>query len=416
MEAVAPELPGAKNEIDARGLTILPAVVDVHVHFNEPGRTEWEGAFSGSRALAAGGGAVFFDMPLNSSPCTVDGASFDEKRAALSQSSVADFGLWGGIVPGNRESLPELAERGVIGFKAFLCDSGLPEFPRATNYTLYEGMRVAARYNLPVAVHAEYNSVVGSLARRAVAEGRTSVRDYLESRPVLAEVEAIGRAGLLAREANCKLHLVHASCGSAVRAALEARAMGTDISIETCPHYLFFTGEDMERMGAVLKCAPPLRSAAERDNLWELVAEGDVDVIASDHSPAPAARKHASSFFDVWGGIAGVQSTLSVLLDSNRALPLARIAQLTATTPAARFGLARKGRIEAGCDADLVLIDLNTSYELTVRSLLQRHPLSPYLGKRFRGVVRRTIRGGETIYADGAATASCTGKWIGNRT
>ena len=201
--AIAPGLPGAAEEIDARGLTVFPGLIDVHVHFNEPGRTEWEGAATGSSALAAGGGTLFFDMPLNSSPCTVNAAAFDAKRAALERASHTDFALWGGIVPGNRESLPELAERGVIGFKAFMADSGLPEFPRSDDRTLYEGMRTAARLGLPVAVHAENQELLGSPGR--------SIREYLDSRPVLAEIEAIRRAALLAREAGAKLHIVHIS-------------------------------------------------------------------------------------------------------------------------------------------------------------------------------------------------------------
>src|SRR5712671_1845237 len=173
ISAIGPELPGAKREIDARGLTVFPGVIDIHLHFNEPGRTEWEGAASGSRALAAGGGTLFFDMPLNSSPCTVGAREFDQKRSALEAASIADFGLWGGIVPGNKEELAALAERGVIGFKAFLCDSGLAEFPRADDLTLYEGMREAARLKLPVAVHAESEEITSALSKRLIGAGKS---------------------------------------------------------------------------------------------------------------------------------------------------------------------------------------------------------------------------------------------------
>lgn len=196
------ELPGCPDEIDARGLTVFPGLIDVHLHFNEPGRTEWEGISTGSRSLAAGGGTLFFDMPLNSSPCTLHGESFDLKRRAMEQLSITDFGLWGGLVPGNLKELDELAGRGVIGFKAFLSDSGLPEFPRADDLTLYEGMRVAARHDLPVAVHAESEELTKGLSTRIRQAGGTGVRDYLNSRPVIAELEAIQRAALLAREAG----------------------------------------------------------------------------------------------------------------------------------------------------------------------------------------------------------------------
>src|SRR5947207_4217388 len=234
ISAVGPELPGGAKEIDARGLMVLPGVIDIHVHFNEPGRTEWEGAASGSRALASGGGTLFFDMPLNSSPCTVGPREFDQKRAAVERSSVTDFALWGGIVPGNRAALAELAECGVIGFKAFMADSGLPEFPRADDLTLFEGMQEAAKLGLPVAVPAASNELVRALTRRALDEGRRSVRDYLDSRPVMAEVAAIRRALLLAEETGAKLHIVHVSSGRGVAAALEARRRGVDVTIETC--------------------------------------------------------------------------------------------------------------------------------------------------------------------------------------
>ena len=312
--AIGPELPGAAEEIDARGLHIFPGLIDVHLHFNEPGRTEWEGAATGSRALAAGGGTLFFDMPLNSTPCTVNAEAFDRKRAALAASSITDFGLWGGLIPGNVPELAALADRGVVGFKAFLCDSGLPEFPRTDDVTLFEGLCEAARLGLPVAVHAESQEITQGLTQRIAPQERGGVRAFLRSRPVIAELEAIQRACLLAREAGAKLHIVHVSSGRGVALAAEARAHGTDVSIETCPHYLFFTGEDMERLGAIAKCAPALRDATERDALWAQLLAGTVDIVASDHSPAPPEMK-TGDFGRAWGGIAGVQSTLAVLLD-----------------------------------------------------------------------------------------------------
>ncbi|SPE37311.1 Allantoinase [Candidatus Sulfopaludibacter sp. SbA6] len=404
ISAIAPELCGDAHEIDARGLTVFPGLIDVHVHFNEPGRTEWEGAASGSQALAAGGGTMYFDMPLNSSPCTVGGAEFDAKRAALERASLTDFALWGGIVPGNRGALAGLAERGVIGFKAFMADSGLPEFPRCDDLTLYEGMREAARLGLPVAVHAENTGLV-----RPMGTG-TGVRDYLDSRPVLAEVEAIQRATLLASEAGAKLHIVHISSGRGVAAALEARARGVDVSIETCPHYLWFTEEDMERMGAVAKCAPPLRPAAERDRLRAALLQGEIDIVASDHSPAPLQMKRDENFFRVWGGIAGVQSTLAVL--SRTGLLACPIARVTAENPARRFGLANKGRLAVGCDADFALLDLEAEFTVTRASLFQRHGLSPYVGSTFRGAVRRTVLRGETIFENGKITRHGGGRMI----
>jgi allantoinase len=400
--AIGPELKASGEEIDARGLTVLPALIDVHVHFNEPGRTDWEGAATGSQALAAGGGAAFFDMPLNSSPCTVDASAFDAKLEALERCSIADFALWGGIVPGNRDRLAELAERGVVGYKAFMADSGLPEFPRSDDRTLYEGMREAARLGLPVAVHAENQELVQPGAG-------ASVTDYLASRPVLAEVEAIQRAALLAGEAGAKLHIVHVSSGRGVAAALEARAKGVDLSIETCPHYLFFTEEDLERLGAVAKCAPPLRSASERKWLVRSVLRGDIDIVASDHSPAPLEMKQDHNFFRVWGGIAGVQYTLAVLLEL---ATLERIAELTAANPARRFGLTGKGRLSVGHDADFTLLDLDARQTASPDHLFQRNRHTPYLGTTFHGVVRRTVRRGETIFENGRIVARSRGRMI----
>jgi len=409
--AIGPELTGGSESVDASGLVVMPALIDVHLHFNEPGRTEWEGAQTGSRALAAGGGTVFFDMPLNSTPCTVNAREFDRKRQALEAVSITDFGLWGGLVPGSVGEMAELAARGAVGFKAFMCDSGLPEFPRADDITLLDGMREAARLGLPIAVHAESESLTRGYSARATAR---DARAFLESRPVICELEAIERALLFASDTGVALHIVHVSSGRGVALAAKARAGGVDVSIETCPHYLFFTEDDLERLGTVAKCAPPLRGAGECEALWQHVASGSVDIIASDHSPTEPARK-AGDFFQAWGGIAGVQSTLPILLDRGhhaRALPLERIATLVATTPAQRFRIAGKGSIRIGNDADLVLVDPNQSLTLRTEDLQQRHKISPYIGVTFRGTLRRTLRRGETIFADDRITARTTGRFV----
>ena len=408
---VAPDLTGGRDEIDARGLFVVPGVIDVHLHFNEPGRTEWEGAATGSRALAAGGGTLFFDMPLNSTPCTVNARAFDRKHAALEASSITDFGLWGGLVPESVGEMAEMAARGVVGFKAFMCNSGLPEFPRADDVTLFDGLREAARLGLPVAVHAESEELTRGLAERITAR---TARAFLDSRPVIAELDAIQRALLLAREASAKLHIVHVSSGRGVAMAAEARAKGVDVSIETCPHYLFFTEDDAERLGTVAKCAPPLRSSVEQHALWGELLGGHVDIVASDHSPTTPAMKEGD-FVSAWGGIAGVQSTLAVLLERGchaRNLPLERITALLAAEPARRFRIAGKGSLLAGQDADVTLIDVNDRFTLSADDLHQRHKMSPYLGASFRGRVRRTIRRGETIYMDGQITAQGGGRLV----
>jgi len=408
---VSPEVTGGRSEIDARGLFVLPGLIDVHLHFNEPGRTDWEGGASGSRALAAGGGTLFFDMPLNSTPCTVNAREVDRKSAALEACSITDFALWGGLVPGSVGDMAGMAARGVVGFKAFMSNSGLPEFPRADDVTLFDGLREAARLGLPVAVHAESEELTRGLAERITAR---TTRAFLDSRPVVAELEAIQRALLLAREAGAQLHIVHVSSGRGVAMAAEARAHGVDVSIETCPHYLFFTDEDVERLGAVAKCAPPLRPSGERDALWDQLLRGHVDIVASDHSPAPPSMK-SGDVVSAWGGIAGVQSTLAVLLEKGwheRRLPLERITALVAAEPARRFRIAGKGSLQPGLDADMVLVDLDARFTLAADHLHQRHKMSPYLGSSFRGAVRRTIRRGETIFMDGQITASAGGTLV----
>jgi allantoinase len=344
----------------------------------------------------------------------VNAREFDKKRAALEASAVTDFALWGGLVPGNVDEMEELAERGVIGFKAFLCHSGLDEFPRVDDLTLFEGLREAARLDLPIAIHAENHELIAALSQRMLTQGRRTIRDFLESRPVLAEIEAIQRATLLAGEAGAKLHVIHISSGRGVAIAAEARARGVDVSIETCPHYLFFTDEDVERLGAVAKCAPPIRNAGEQENLWAELVKGTVDIIASDHSPSAPERK-AGEFWSAWGGIAGVQSTLPVLLDRahhRHRLPLERIASLIAGKPAQRFNIPNRGRIAAGAVADLALIDPSKRFVLEREHLLQRHPMSPYIGSSFRGIVRQTIRRGETIFVNDKVTVQSGGKLV----
>ena len=409
---IAAELKGGGHEIDARGLHVFPGLIDMHLHFNEPGRTEWEGAETGSYALAAGGGTLFFDMPLNSTPCTITAEHVDMKRAALEASSIADFGLWGGLVPSSVDQMAAMAERGVVGFKAFMCDSGLPEFPHADDKTLRDGMREAARLGLPVAVHAETEETTRALT--AAMTGSTA-KDFLASRPIAAELDAIARAVELAGETGAKLHIVHVSTGSGVVKAAEGRARGVDVSVETCPHYLFFTEEDLETVGVAAKCAPPLRHADEQAMLWGEVLDGRVDLIASDHSPADPALKKAGDFRGSWGGVAGVQSTLAVLLErglDGRRLRFEAISALIAANPAARFRIPSKGALVTGNDADLMLLDPSRSYTLAPADLLQRHKISPYLGFEFTGVVVRTMRRGETIFLNGNVAAETRGKFV----
>jgi allantoinase len=378
--AVGPELDvHAREVVDAAGLLVLPGAVDAHVHFDDPGRADWEGWATGTAAAAAGGTTTVVDMPLNAHPPTVDADAFRQKVAAAEKSAVTDFALWGGLVPGNVDRLAELAELGVVGFKAFMAPSGIEDFEAVDDDTLAAGMAEAARLGLPIAVHAELPALLG--------EPRgSSWRDFAATRPVDAELAAIARAIELAEAAACSLHVVHVSSGRGVRLVLAARVRGVDVTCETCPHYLVLDEDDLERLGAVAKCAPPLRPRAEVDDLRAEVMRGAVDLLASDHSPSPPAMKEGGPFA-AWGGISGCQSLVALTLAEG--LPHALVSEC----PAARFRLPGKGRLEPGADADIVLVE-DAEWELRAEDLRYRHRQSPYVGRRMRGrVVRAWLRG-----------------------
>lgn len=416
ISAIGPDLhAGSATVIDASGLHVFPGAVDTHVHFNEPGRTDWEGLSTGSRAFAVGGGTTFGDMPLNNLPLTLDGASFDEKLAIASRIAHVDFALWGGLVPGNVDCLRELHARGVIGVKAFMSDSGLPEFAASDDLALLDGMTIAAELGMVLAVHAENDAITRGLTARFRASGGKDVRSYLASRPVVAETEAIVRAIHLAEATGARLHIVHVSSGRGAAIVAAARARGIDVSCETCPHYLTFTDEDIDVLGAIAKCAPPVRNAEERAHLWEVVVGGGVDMVVSDHSPAPPSMKGGDDFFAVWGGISGVQSTLGALLTEGPAhgLSLARIASLVAAGPASRFGLApAKGRIAVGADADLTLVATDEHTVLARSDLHYRHLQSPYVGRSFTGRAHRTILRGMTVALNGMPVGEPQGRLV----
>jgi allantoinase len=413
--ALGPELPGpATDEIDAAGLHLLPGVVDAHVHFNEPGRTDWEGFETGTRALAAGGATAAIEMPLNAHPPTVTAAAFDEKRRCLERSALVDMALWGGLVPGGVEAMDELAARGVVGFKAFMCASGIDDFPRVDDLALYEGMCRARSLGLPVAVHAESEAITAGLAHRARASGRAGMRDFAASRPAVAELQAIARAIALAQESGCSLHVVHVSTGRGVCLVADARARGVDVSCETCPHYLVLTEEDAEALGNVAKCAPPLRPRCESEALWRALADGTVPMVASDHSPAPWAMKGGDDAFAAWGGISGCQTMLPLLLSdgcAGRGLPLELIAAATSGYVARRFRLAGKGRLEPGADADLVLVDLAATRPVCAEDLYYRHRHSPFVGRTTARVARTLVRG-RTVFADGRIVGPPAGRLL----
>jgi allantoinase len=393
----------ARLEIDASGMTLLPAAVDPHVHFNEPGlRAVWEGWETGTAAAAAGGACAIVEMPLNAHPPTIDPDAFDLKVAAAERCAWVDFALWGGVVPGNLAALGPLAERGIVGFKAFMSNSGVDDFPACDDLTLYEAMRRIAELGLPLAVHAESDTITARLAARARAAGRASVRDYLDSRPIVAETEAISRAIELAASSGCALHVVHVSSARGVRLVAAARSAGVDVTCEVTPHNLILSDEDAEALGAIAKCAPPLRPRPECEALWELLQGGEIAYVASDHSPSSPELKAGQDAFSAWGGIAGVQSLLELMLTEGRErLTAQRLCEVIAAAACARLALPGKGRLAVGGDADLTLVELGSPRRLQSSELRYRHSVSAWVGRRLTARVRRTILRGETVYRDG---------------
>lgn len=411
ISAVGAHLSAAAETIDARGLVVLPGLVDGHVHFNEPGRTDWEGWEAGTRGAAAGGVTTVCEMPLNAHPPTTTAAAFDEKVLAAGQSALVDFGLWGGFVGTNLDQLGPLHARGVVAFKAFMCDSGIEDFPPVTDTDLEAGLTRAAALGALVAVHAESEAMTRALGD-ALRTHRTDRAAWTASRPPAAELEAIGRflhAGRAAGQGT-SLHVVHVSTADGLAKLAQARARGGRVTAETCPHYLWFTDRDFERIGPALKCAPPVRDAANRERVWRALLSGEVSVIGSDHSPCPAAMKDRPDIWQVWGGVSGIQATLPVLLTEGvhrRGLTWERLADLTAAAPARLYGLApRKGTIAVGADADLVLVDPDRSWTFTAAALHTKSGISPYLDVPFRGAVVRTIVRGRSVFQDGAITGA----------
>ncbi|WP_284139416.1 allantoinase [Virgibacillus sp. LDC-1] len=395
----------ATQEIDAEGLHIFPGLIDSHVHFNEPGRAEWEGLETGSKSLAAGGATTFFDMPLNSTPPVVDKENLLKKKACADEKSVVNPRFWGGLVPENIDKLKELHDNGVIGFKAFMSPSGIDDFHHADDETLFKGMKEIASLESLLAVHAESTVICEQLAAEKQRNGQTTARDFVESRPIISEIEAVKRVISYAEATGCKLHIVHASSRKVVEVIEEAKKRGVDVTVETCPHYLSLTVKDLEEQGGLAKCMPPLRDEDEVDELWNAVKNGEINVIGSDHSPAPASMKTITdNFFEGWGGISGAQSTLNILLTEGyfkRNVPLETIVKLTATNPAEIFNLTTKGKLAAGFDADITLVNLNEDFVLNKEDLMYRHQHSPYVGRTYKGKVKKTIVGGNVVFDNG---------------
>ena len=383
---VGPDLEGFGQVVDASGLHVFPGGIDSHVHFNEPGRTEWEDIAHGTSALAAGGYTSFIDMPLNNLPVTTTVEAFDLKLAAMERSARIDFGLWAGLVPGNLDQLGPLVARGAMGFKAFMCPSGIDEFPPSDLDTLREGMARIAELGSILLAHAESPAVLADPRGRSAAE-------FIASRPPEAEIEAIGALIAIARDTGCRTHVVHVTTVQGMTMLAEAQLRGVDMSGETCPHYLLYADEDLERLGGVGKCFPPFRSAGNRDDLRAMLAAGEIEMVVSDHSPSTLELKAGDDFRTVWGGISGCQSTRQLLL-AHDGLELPLVAAVTATRIAERFGIKDKGDIAPGFDADLWLVDLDHADEVRREDLRYRNKFTAHEGQGIRGrTVKTLVRG-----------------------
>ncbi len=407
VEAYAASIDAALDE-DVGDLWVLPGLVDSHVHVNEPGRSAWEGFWTATRAAAAGGITTIVDMPLNSIPPTVDLPGLEAKRAASAGKLWVDLALWGGVIPGNTDSLVPLFRQGLPGFKCFLVPSGVDEFPHVEASHLLEALPVIAELGAVLLVHAEApGPIAAAEARLASKPGDPrAYQRYLESRPPEAETEAIELLVRLARQTGARIHIVHFACADAVPVLKGAKAEGLQITAETCPHYLYFDAERIADGATAFKCAPPIREKRHQDGLRAALREGVIDFLVSDHSPCVPELKRldAGDFMEAWGGIASLQLGLSIAasLGPDAGFELERIAYWMSQRPAELAGLAsKKGSIAPGRDADLVVFDPEASWTVRGAELAQRHPVTPYEGHTLRGRVRRTFLRGSVVYEDG---------------
>jgi allantoinase len=414
--AVVPlaEAPPAMRRVDAGDLVVLPGLVDTHVHVNEPGRTEWEGFETATRAALAGGVTTIVDMPLNAIPATVNVAALEAKRAAAAGKCHCDVGFWGGVVPGNPSDLAALARAGALGFKAFLVPSGVDEFPCVSLDQLREAAEAIAPLGLPLLVHAEDPQAIETMARERPPVHRTQYRSWMQSRQ--GEQVALMRMTALCRETRVRLHVVHVATGTRMAFA-SCPKHAVPMTLETCPHYLTFAAEDIPDGATPFKCAPPIWTAAVRERLWQELGDGTIDLIATDHSPCPPALKRLETgdFFDAWGGIASLELGLAAVWTGAavRGFGVGHVVRWMSAAPAALAGLeARKGAIAPGRDADLVLWDPDAAWTVRGAELRHRHPLTPYEGMTLRGRVRRTFLRGVEAFDGMTFPAGATGREV----
>ena len=401
---------------DAGSLIVMPGLVDTHVHINEPGRTEWEGFDTATKAAAAGGVTMLVDMPLNNSPVTTTPAAFEKKLGCARGGLRVDCGFYGGLVQDNAREIPGMIASGVLGIKAFLIHSGLDEFPRATEKDLREAMPAIAKAGIPLLVHCELQSPHLQTQPHLSPRPR-SYNQFLSSRPDSWELEAIDLMIRLCREYRCRTHVVHLSSADALPMIRDARRSGLPLTVETCPHYLYFCAEEIPDGDTRFKCTPPIRGRENRDRLWKALGEGDIDFIASDHSPTIPALKEleSGSFEKAWGGIASLQFGLSVVWTEarKRNVGISDVVRWMSERTAEFIGFGmKKGKIEKGFDADLVVWDPDESFTVTPSTTLHRHPVTPYQGRTLRGKIRQTYLRGAKIFDGERVLGDASGECI----
>ena len=393
---------------------ILPGLVDSHLHINDPGRSEWEGFETATRAAAAGGYTTLVDMPLNCLPPTTTVAALAAKRKAAHQRCWVDWLPWGGVVSDNQADIEALAAAGVPGFKCFLIHPGIDGFTMVTEPELRAALPHVARTGLPLLVHAELSGPIDEAQLRLQTADWRRYSTYLRSRPEEAELAAIRLLLSLCRQYKFRLHIVHLSASRALAELCAARAEGLPVSVETCPHYLHFCAEEIPDGATLCKCAPPIRSRDNREKLWQGLKDGIIDLIATDHSPCPPAMKRLDegSFKTAWGGISSLSLALPVIWTeaSRRGFTMIDLTRWMSQEPARLAGChARKGRIAEGCDADLVIFEPEAEFVVTEDRLHYRHPVSPYLGEKLRGVVKATYLRGQCVFSGGELCGGARG-------
>jgi len=398
---------------DVGDFVIMPGIIDSHVHINEPGRTDWEGFETITKAAIAGGITTLVDMPLNASPVTTSAKALQEKIKSTQGKLYCNCGFWGGIVPDNLDKLEELIEAGVLGIKAFLTHSGIDDFPNVTISDLKIGMPIIAKYNIPLLAHAELDEMHPGIP--VFEKNPTNYKAYLASRPKIWEDKAVELMIQLCEEFNCRVHIVHLSSADSIEQIKAARAKGLPLTVETCPQYLYFCAEEIPDANTLFKCAPPIREKENNEKLWEALKDGTIDFIVTDHSPATLELKKIESgnLKEAWGGISSIQFSLPIVWTAakKRGFSINEIANLMSTNIAQFIGYQNsKGQIKKGFDADMVVWDPDQKFVVEKTAIHYRHKISPYIGEELYGVVKQTYVAGKKVYENGNVISLPQGK------